>query len=214
MIRRLLAPLLLLAPPASAEGTPGAFDYWVLALSWSPTWCALEGEERGSPQCEPGADGGEGFAWVLHGLWPQYEEGWPRDCPTPRRDPSRRETAAMADIMGTAGLAWHAWRAHGTCSGLDPADYFALSRLLFERAALPPALERLSEPVELPAAVVEEAFLREDPALPADGVTVTCREGRIEEVRLCLTRDLDPRPCGADARADCRLEDARLDPAP
>ena len=59
----------------------------------------------------------------------------------------------------------------------------------------------------------EVAFLREDPRLSASGLTVTCREGMIEEVRLCLTRDLDPRPCGPDARTDCRLEDALMAPA-
>lgn len=220
MIRALLASscaLSCLAGPATAEGpgdVAGDFDYYVLALSWSPNWCALEGDERGSPQCGADANGGAGFAWVLHGLWPQREEGWPEYCRAGHPDPSRAETRAMADVMGTDGLAWHQWERHGSCSGLSPADYFRLARLAFERAAIPDAFARLPDAVDLPAAVVEEAFLREDPGLSAAGVAVTCREGLIQEVRLCLTRDLEPRACGADVGRGCALEDARMEPVP
>ncbi len=202
MIRALS--LALLAGPAAADGTPGEFDYYVLALSWQPTWCALEGE--GAPQCD------EGRGWTLHGLWPQHEEGWPSDCPSAFGDPTRREAAAMADIMGSAGLARHEWRRHGTCSGLSPGGYFALSRRAFEAAAIPDAFGRLPRAVEIPASVVEEAFLREDGRLVPDGVTVTCEAGHVEEVRLCLTRELEPRPCAPDARRDCRLPDALMRP--
>ena len=93
---RWLAVLLLGALPALAEGDhrAGEFDYYVLSLSWSPTWCALEGDGRDAPECREEA----ALGWVLHGLWPQYEEGWPSYCRTSHRDPSRSETAAMADI--------------------------------------------------------------------------------------------------------------------
>ncbi|MEM6479298.1 MAG: ribonuclease T, partial [Pseudomonadota bacterium] len=41
-MRALLLLLVLLAAPLKADGEkPGAFDYYVLALSWSPNWCAL-----------------------------------------------------------------------------------------------------------------------------------------------------------------------------
>jgi ribonuclease T2 len=208
-MRHLIAALCLVAAPALAQGErAGAFGYYVLALSWSPTWCALEGDARGSDQCADGT----GFGFVLHGLWPQYEQGWPSDCPTRERDATRRQTAAMADIMGTAGSAWHQWRKHGRCSGLSAADYFALARLAYERIVRPDALRALGRPVTLPAAVVEEAFLDANPDLSAEGVTVLCREGRLREVRVCLTRDLDPRPCAPDVGRDCRMRDALLDP--
>ena len=35
-----------------------------------------------------------------------------------------------------------------------------------------------------------------------DGVIVTCRGGRIEELRICLTPELAPRACAADVLAD------------
>ena len=208
-MRRLIAALAALAAPALADGErAGAFDYYVLALSWTPSWCATEGDARGSEQCAAG----QGFGFTLHGLWPQYEEGWPAYCPTAERAPSRRETAALAPLYGTSGLAWHQWNKHGTCTGLPAADYYALSRLAYERVARPEVLRALGRSVRLPASVVEKAFLEANPDLEAGGVTVACRQGRISEVRLCLDRALAPRRCGADVIRDCTLGDALLDP--
>ena len=204
------AALLALAlATAAAAQEAGVFDYYVLALSWSPSWCALEGGPE-EAQCDPEA----GFGWILHGLWPQYEEGWPDWCETAAADPSRRDTAAMADITGSAGLAWHAWEKHGTCSGLSSEDYFALAREAFEAVAIPEGFGRLEAVAEVPARAVEEAFLRANPGLGRDGLTVTCREGHVQEVRLCLTRGLEPRACGEDVARDCRLEEAVLEPIP
>ena len=200
--------LALAAAPAAAQEA-GVFDYYVLSLSWSPNWCALEGDP-GEGQCDPAADHG----WILHGLWPQYELGWPADCRGVFADPSRRETAAMADIMGSSGLAWHEWNRHGTCSGLSPEDYFALSREAYERVTIPPGFARLTEPEEVPARAVEEAFLRSNPDLRQDGLTVTCQGDHLQEVRICLTRDLGPRACGEDVARDCTRPDAVIEPIP
>ena len=196
---------MLTAVSASAEGDiAGEFDYYVLSLSWSPGWCAREGDARGSPQCE--ADAGHG--WVLHGLWPQYENGWPSYCRTSHANPSRTDTAAMAAIMGSSGSAWHQWNKHGRCSGLSSDDYFALSRLAYDRVTRPSVFRKLETAVKLPASVVEEAFLVENEGWGADMLTITCRDAQIQEARLCLTRDLEPRICGADVIRDCRMTDA------
>ncbi|WP_370159310.1 ribonuclease T2 family protein [Salipiger bermudensis] len=204
---RWLVVLLLSAGLAHAEGErAGAFDYYVLSLSWSPTWCALEGDARGSEQCE--ADHG----WILHGLWPQYHRGYPSYCTTSARPPSRAPTRDMPAIMGSGGLAWHQWKKHGSCSGLSAEDYFALSREAYGRVTRPELLRRLEEPVTLPATLIEDAFLEANPGLEPDMITITCREGRIQEARLCLSRDLDPVPCGRDVVRDCTLGNALLDP--
>jgi ribonuclease T2 len=201
--------LAALAGAAAAEGErAGAFDYYVLSLSWTPTWCALEGDARGAAQC----DAGRGHGFTLHGLWPQYDSGWPSYCPTSARAPSRAETGAMADIMGSGGLAWHQWRKHGTCSGLSAEDYFRLSRLAYDAVTRPNLLRRLDAPVRLPAEVIEDAFLEANPGLADDMMTVTCRDGHVQEVRICLTRDLAPRRCGADVVRDCTLGDALFPP--
>jgi ribonuclease T2 len=185
-IRRLAAAAALAAPPAVAQD----FDYYLLALTWTPSWCRAEG---GSEQCEPG----RGLGFTLHGLWPQYEDGWPADCQADRRDPTRRETAAMADIMGSGGLAWYQWRKHGRCAGLDPADYFALARRAYEGHSLPKP-----EGGRATAGAVEALLIAANPGLDAEGVIVTCRAGRIEEARVCLTRALAPRACAADVARD------------
>jgi ribonuclease T2 len=196
-----------LAAPAVAEGErAGDFDYYVLSLSWSSAWCALEGDARDDPQC----DAGRGLTFVLHGLWPQDEEGWPSYCRTGMRDPTRAETAAMADIMGGAGLAFYQWKKHGRCSGLSAPDYFATARQAFGKVAIPPVFAQMSKTLEVPAEVIEGAFLESNPGLARDQITVTCKQGYIQEVRVCLTRDLRPRRCGADTIRDCRLDDAVL----
>jgi len=205
---RLFALLIGLATPTHAQHTSGDFDYYVLALSWSPTWCALEGDSRGSPQCDDDKD----FGWVLHGLWPQYEDGWPADCRHSFSNPSRSDTAAMADIMGTSGLAWHQWNKHGSCSGLSPDDYFALSREAYGNVTRPQVLRDLDRSVTLPASLIEEAFLRDNPQLSEDQITITCRADHIQEARICLTKDFEPRNCGADVIRDCTLNDALFDP--
>ncbi len=205
---RVFVCLWLFATPLAAQDRAGAFDYYVMALSWSANWCALEGDARNSPQCDPNAD----FGWILHGLWPQREHGYPANCATNERPPSRSDTAAMADIMGTSGLAWHQWRKHGVCSGLSSNDYYALSRVAFDRINRPEALRALDREVTLPASLIEEAFLRDNPRLEADQITITCKSGYIQEARICLTRDLEFRDCGRDVIRDCSLSDAQFNP--
>ncbi len=209
MRKLFMAALAALAPlSAQAEGTASEFNYYVLALSWSPNWCAVEGDAKGSDQCDPRHDHG----WILHGLWPQYHRGWPDYCRTAEVPPSRAMTAAMADIMGSPGLAWHQWKKHGSCSGLSAPAYFALSREAYGRITRPEVFRKLDRSVTLPASLVEEAFLKANPDLEADGLTVTCRDGHIQEARICLSRDLEPVPCGRDVARDCKMTNARFTP--
>jgi len=206
---RWLFALMLCTTFARADGeAAGKFDYYVLALSWSPTFCALEGEARGNPQCDQGKD----FGWVLHGLWPQFEQGWPSYCRTTTRNPSRSDTAAMADIMGSSGSAWHQWNKHGRCSGLASDDYFTLARLAYDRVNRPELLRNLDRAITLPATLIEQAFLKANPDWQPDMLTITCKSRRIQEARLCLTRHLTPRKCGRDVIHDCQMLDALFDP--
>lgn len=197
----------LAATSAAAEGErAGDFDYYVLSLSWSANWCALEGDARGDPQCDAAHD----FSFTLHGLWPQYEVGWPSWCRTAERDPTRAETAAMADIMGGSGLAWYQWQKHGRCTGLSAQQFLAASRQAYESITIPDVFRRLDRDVRLPASVVEDAFLEANPGLQRNMITITCEQGMIQEARICLTRDLHPRPCGTDTLRDCRMPNALM----
>lgn len=184
------------------------FDYYVLSLSWSPSWCAYEGDAKNSEQCDDDKD----FGWSLHGLWPQFHRGYPSFCQTAKRSPSRQETNAMTDIMGSSGLAWHQWKKHGSCTDLDGRSYLELSRLAYERVTRPAVFRQLDKTVRLPASVIEEAFIKANPQLEPDMITVTCRAEWIQEVRVCLSKTLDPVPCGRDVVKDCTLDRAVLPP--
>lgn len=208
MRKLIVAAALALSTPAHADGErAGDFDYYVMALSWSANWCALEGDDRHDPQC----DRGRGVTWIVHGLWPQYESGWPAYCRTVERDPSRDETAAMADVFGGAGSAFYQWKKHGRCSGLSSRDFYQTARKAFESITLPPVFNQLRKDVELPASVVEEAFLEANPGMTRDQITITCTDGMIQEARICLTEDLEPRRCGDDTLRDCRMKDAVME---
>jgi len=207
-MRWLLIWVLTALPVWAENDKAGQFDYYVMALSWSPNWCELEGDAKGSDQCAARHDHG----WILHGLWPQYHRGFPSYCRTTERAPSRGQANAMADIMGTGGLAWHQWKKHGVCSGLSSAAYFELSRKTYTSVKRPEIFRKLTKDIKLPASVVEDAWLKANPNLEADGITITCKKGHIQEARICLSRDLKPVPCGQDVVRDCRMKDAVFTP--
>ncbi|MFC2968976.1 ribonuclease T2 family protein [Acidimangrovimonas pyrenivorans] len=204
----LLAALALAGPAAARGEKAGIFDYYILSLSWPPNWCALEGDARHDDQCDPRHD----FSFTLHGLWPQYNRGYPSYCPSIQRPPSRAQTAAMADVMGSGGLAWHEWNKHGRCTGLTAAAYYAKARAAYDRIVIPQVFRQLNRAVKLPAKVVEQAFIEANPGLTPEMITITCDRGRVQEARVCLTRDLEPRPCERDVSRDCRMPDALMDP--
>lgn len=186
------------------------FDFFVLSLSWSPSYCETGGDEANRQQC--GAQ--PRHAFVVHGLWPQFERGWPEFCPNaePERVPDRLVRQVL-DIMPSAGLIGHQWRKHGSCAGMDQRDYFSLVRAAHERVEIP---QRFAEPtrrISIAPQEVETAFRQANAGLPTDGIAVTCHEGHVSEVRICLTKALEFRSCEeVDARA-CRLPRAAM-PAP
>ena len=195
--------------PAAATET-GDFDYYVMSLSWSPNWCDRTGNARGSAQCGEDRD----LGWTLHGLWPQYEQGWPAWCETEFDAPNRDELEAVKDLYGTASLARYQWQKHGSCSGLDAQGYLGNSIRAYFSVQRPSIFRTWTEPRTVPARAVEKAFLLANPALEETGVTVTCKSRQIQEVRICLTKELTPRQCGEDVRRDCTLEDAVMYPVP
>lgn len=197
-MKHVLLFLLLLSGPARSDGTAGDFDYYVLSLSWQPGWCRMTGDARDASECARGA----GRDFTVHGLWPQYERGWPDYCETRERDPSRRETQAMSDLI-SPGLALHQWRKHGRCSGLSAADYYAVTRQAAEAITIPAPFDDLPRDITLPPSLIEDAFIEANPGMTDDGITVACKSDALSEVRICLTRDLQPRACAPDARRDC-----------
>lgn len=187
----------------------GEFDYYVLSLSWSPSYCARAGRKADPTQCKVAKP----FRFVVHGLWPQNERGYPSSCRTRYREPGRGTVERMLDIMPSRGLIRHEWRKHGSCSGLEPDDYFALTRQAFEKIRIPAAFATTRDGGRVAPAAVETAFRLANPGLRDSAMAVTCEAGRLSEVRICLTRDLDFRSCRAVDRRGCRQRQINV-PAP
>lgn len=200
-----LAAALLLLPASGASAAPdrpGRFDFYVLALSWNPSFCRSEGA-RSSMQCRLSPPKG----FVVHGLWPQYERGYPESCPSaePYRVP-RALIDTVIDIMPSPGLVGNEWRKHGTCTGLTQDGYLKLTRDAWNRVTIPKAFARGD--ARISAREAEEAFVVANPGLSTEGMAVVCDDGQFEEVRICMTRDLEFRRCAEVDRRGCR--DRRL----
>ncbi|MEP9388983.1 ribonuclease T2 [Mesorhizobium sp. KR9-304] len=188
-------------PGRSALPLGEGFDFYVLSLSWSPSYCEAEGEEANRQQCATERP----YAFVVHGLWPQFERGFPESCDTSEPDVANATLRTLYDIMPSAGLIRHQWRKHGSCSGLGQEDYFDVLRAARETVSIPAEFRRLDSYRTLDPDDAEAAFLRANDSLPRDGIAVTCDKRYLREVRLCLTRDLEFRSCPEVDRRDCRL---------
>jgi ribonuclease T2 len=200
---------LLLAVPAtaqrmqpqdrSARNVAGAFDYYTLVLSWSPTYCATQPSNESDPQCRLNSP--RPYAFVLHGLWPQYENGFPEYCHTRERPfVPRRTIDNMLDIMPSPRLVIHEYRKHGTCSGLDPVSYYDLSRKLFEKIKIPERFVAPEKAFFVTPGEVADAFMKANPDLDNDMLAVECRGSgnRLREIRICFSREGNFRACGSN----------------
>lgn len=187
-----------------ARGEAGKFDYYLVALSWSPAYCADQGGERNDPQCAPGRR----FAFVLHGLWPQYSNGrWPQFC---AEEPGLKDPAAMLDIMPSPALVRHEWRKHGTCTGLGAEGYFALARKAFESIRIPLKFQAPKKHLLVAPTDVAREFRAANPGLPAEAVSVQCSANYLSEVRICVDKNLKPIPC--QGQRSCKALEVRMPP--
>ncbi|MGX5737122.1 ribonuclease T2 family protein [Bosea thiooxidans] len=186
-------------------GTPGDFDFYVLALSWSPGFCELDGDRsRNREQCAEGA----GLRFVVHGLWPQNERGYPSDCGPSGRVPSRIALQEAEGVFPTESLARHEWRKHGTCSGSSPADYFRDVRRARDSVAIPPVLAKAERDQSWTAIDLERAFVAANPGLRTDMMSIACKRGVLQEVRICFSKDLRGfRSCQQVDRSGCRARE-------
>ena len=195
----------------------GKFDYYVMSLSWSPSFCESgRGGASADQQCRP--RGGKRYSFVLHGLWPQFERGWPQDCQTPDRGFVPRPVAnRMLDIMPSDKLVFHEYRKHGTCSGLGVDGYFDLARKIHNGVKIPERYQNLNDPrfVVSPDELVGD-FVAANPGLKRDMIVAKCGGpgNRLEEVRICFDRDGKYRACGKneDQRKACAAPRMYLPP--
>jgi ribonuclease T2 len=182
----------------STKNEAGQFDYYLLALSWSPSYCASLTRDGYDPQCH--RRDGKRYAFVLHGLWPQYNRGWPQNCPSADRGFVPRPVAErMLDIMPSEKLVFHEYRKHGVCSGLGINGYFDLARKLYDKVKIPQKFQQASDPrMFVDTDDVVKEFLAINPAMKPDSIVVECGGPgpRLKEVRVCFDKAGDFRSCG------------------
>lgn len=189
---------------------PGQFDFYVLALSWSPSFCQ-DSEERGrqgGEQCSTARP----YSFVVHGLWPQYERGFPKDCQVPAPRLNRNIMTSMLDLMPSPRLVFHEWDTHGTCSGLGPQAYFDLVRKARGTVTIPEAYTSLNSTLTVTPDEVEVAFVKANPGLSRAAIAVTCGSPRLGEVRICMSKELRFRECPEIDRRACRREKLTMPP--
>jgi len=216
LMSALAGPILLIAAWGgalardSSQNEPGKFDFYVLSLSWSPSYCAAAHERYARNegiQC-----GARPFAFVVHGLWPQYERGFPENCQVPSPRLYRGIVGSMLDVMPAPRLIYNEWDRHGTCSGLSPRAYFDLIRKARAAIKIPDQYVNLRAPLDVTPTAVEEAFTKANSGLTSQGMAIECDHRRLTEVRICLSKDLQFRDCPEIARRSCKRDQVVMPP--
>lgn len=179
------APALTPSPAEVVKDEPTAF--YMLALTWAPQDCGVNGENPGyAVQCKA-----NDFGFVLHGLWPNgAARRHPRYCgPAPAISAA---TVRKYSCMTPAPvMLQHEWAAHGTCGWDSPEAYFAQAATLWHGLTLPP----MDQP-SLTAGQIRDAFAAANPGVPREGVYIKTAEGsRLEDVRLCYDLTYRPTAC-------------------
>lgn len=185
------------------QNTPGEFDFYLLSLSWSPSYCAAA-QERSPNRAPDQQCGGRPFSFVVHGLWPQYERGFPAFCQVPSPRLNRNIVSSMLDLMPSPRLIFHEWDRHGTCSGLSARAYFETVRKARAVTKIPAEYLELEKPIMVAPGDVTEAFIKANPGMPRDAISVTCDSKRLSEVHICINKDFSFHSCAEVTRRSCR----------
>ena len=201
--------LLLFAIVAFAQdrrqNEPGQFDFYVLALSWSPSYCEAS-QERAPNRVPDQQCGGRPFSFVVHGLWPQYDLGFPAFCQVPAPRIDRAIVGSMLDLMPSPRLIFREWDRHGTCSGLSARAYFETVRKARAVVKIPADYLELDKPIVVSADDVAEAFVKANPGMSRANLAVACDSKRLNEVRVCLGKDFSFHDCADVTRRACKRD--------
>jgi ribonuclease T2 len=202
--------LAVLASSGAAQDAdmPGDFDFYVLALSWSPGFCETGGAFKAREQCASGAH----LGFVVHGLWPQYWHGYPSDCGGVS-SPSWLALQTVKGLYPDLGLARFEWRKHGTCSGKSPSDYFADVRKARASVTIPPPFGAADKMQTWTPLDVQRAFIAVNPRLRPGMLAIECTGADLVEVRICFSKDLhDFVACPEVARHFCYTQQISVPP--
>jgi ribonuclease T2 len=168
----------------AAENSPHQFDFYVLSLSWSPSYCAGIGNQRQDPQCN------KPFGFVVHGLWPEQGSGTAVVCEKSDVPLPRALVNEQLDIFPAPGLVIHEWRTHGACSGMDPTGYFSFVHKAFASITVPAAYGHIDQPQMMDTSAIAKDFMTANKGLDASEMAVACNRQGLEEIRICISKDL------------------------
>ncbi|MBV8819353.1 MAG: ribonuclease T2 [Acidobacteriaceae bacterium] len=189
------------------SGTPGQFDYYLLSLSWAPDFCDRPDVNKNSRECGRGNHVG----FIVHGLWPQFDNGgYPEQC-APASPVASGIVNQMLPLMMDAGLIQHEWRDHGTCSGLSAADFFGQVQRAYNSVTIPDRYKNLSQAIQVSPGDVHRDFASANPSFPNDAFRVACGGNEVSEVRVCFTKDLQPRACSTNDK-ECSAGELQMLP--
>ncbi len=197
-------------PEATIDAGPstGRFDFYVLALSWAPQFCASQQESKSASECDPSRH----YGFIVHGLWPQNDDGtYPVSCTAELPVPSD-VIGQMLPIMPARGLVQHEWATHGTCSGQSAHEYFWEVRRAFGNLKVPEQYQHLAQATQASPKEIEQEFAAANGA-PTDSFHVACSKGELIGVNACLTKDLKYRSCGKAVR-ECHARQVSVLPTP
>jgi ribonuclease T2 len=182
--------------PSERSNQTGDFDYYLVSLSWSPSYCVTHPNDK--RQC-----GGRGFGFVLHGVWPQkLTGGYPENCPVTSQPSSGAIEKALA-FMPSEKLIQHEWAKHGSCSGLSADEYLNLADRAFSTLKIPKGFDAPKSSRSVSADQIIEEFVSINPGLEKQSITVSCSGNELQEVRLCVDKQLKPMSCGKGVRTQC-----------
>lgn len=180
--------------------TGSGFDYYLLNLSWSPEFCHSHPD---AAECAAHS------TFVLHGLWPQNNDGtYPENC---SNAPGPADPKAFGDIYPDAGLLEHEWHTHGTCSGLNADNFFSTARNALHAVVIPPNLQNLTRQTSMSPNEVMNLFMEDNPRIPRESLAVSCGNNYLTAVEICLDKTLRPIQCGPSIRS-CRAVIIRIPP--
>jgi ribonuclease T2 len=181
------------------------FDYYLLSLSWAPNFCASHPNDNSS-ECKTGNH----TAFVLHGLWPNANQGpSPLSC-KPASPVAANIVRHMLEYFPTKGLIQHEWEKHGTCSGLSAAQYFDKVEQAYKSIQVPQEYASFDQEQQLGVKDIEQNFAKSNNA-PEGAFRLSCHAGELLALEACLDKDLHLQACPRTAR-ECPAEQVKLSP--
>ena len=193
---------------SKADNTPGHFDYYLLTLSWAPQFCATNQSNASSSECDPKRH----LGLVVHGLWPQNDNGsWPQNCGS-AQPVSNQIVREMLPVMPARSLIQHEWAKHGTCSGLPVQDYFGEIMQLYKAIKVPDEYQHPSSEFQASPGDIEQKFAAANSA-PQSAFRVSCSGGQFVALEACFDKQFKYRDCGSSLK-ECKAPQVKVLPTP